>query len=129
MVAYLARRISEYTVKEIADHFPRSSVTVSEAIRKVEDLLQKDKTFAKQLELLIGNLIKRRKTKYRITEAWPYLPFGENAAVEQELLIPPPLRFGRTRSSNRCPSGTAQLPRWALQYRGINVDNGDHRNC
>ena len=73
MVAYLARRISEYTVKEIADHFLRSSVTVSEAIRKVEDLLQKGKTFANRLELLIGNLIKRRKTKYRITEAWPYL--------------------------------------------------------
>ena len=73
MAAYLARRISEYTVKEIVDHFLRSSATVSEAIRKVEDLLQKDKTFAKQLELLIGNLIKRRKIKYRITEAWPYL--------------------------------------------------------
>ena len=69
MAAYLARRISEYTVKEIADHFLRSSVTVSEAIRKVEDLLRKDDTFANRLELLIGNLIKRRKRKYRITEA------------------------------------------------------------
>ena len=69
MVAYLARRISEYTVKEIADPFRRSSVTVSDAIRKVEDLLQKDKTFANRLELLIGNLIKGSKRKYRITEA------------------------------------------------------------
>ncbi len=68
MVAYLARRISEYTVKEIADHFRRSSVTGSEATRKVEDLLRKDETFANRLELLIGNLIKRRKIKYRITE-------------------------------------------------------------
>ena len=68
-VAYLARRVSEYSVKEIADHFRRSSVTVSEAIRKVEDLLQKDRTFANRLELLIGKLIKGRKRKYRITEA------------------------------------------------------------
>jgi hypothetical protein len=42
----------------------------------------------------------------------PPLRSGENEAVEQELLISPPLRCGRTRSSNRCPSGTAQLPRW-----------------
>ncbi len=68
-VAYVARRVSEYSVKEIADHFRRSSVTVSEAIRKVEDLLQKDKGFATRLELLIGDLIKGRKRKYRITEA------------------------------------------------------------
>ena len=68
MVARLARRISKYTVKEIANPFRRNSVTVSEAIRKLEDLLQKDKTSANPLELLIGNLIKRRKTKYRNTE-------------------------------------------------------------
>jgi chromosomal replication initiation ATPase DnaA len=69
MVAYLARRISGYTVGEIADHFRRSSVTVSEAITQVEDLLRKDVTFAKVLEVLKENLIKGRKRKYRITEA------------------------------------------------------------
>ncbi len=68
-VAYLARRVSGYSVKEIGDHFRRSSVTISEAIRKVEDLLQKDKAFATRLELLIAKLIKGRKRKYRITEA------------------------------------------------------------
>ena len=36
MVAYLARRISTYTVREIADHFRRSSVTVSETIRRLK---------------------------------------------------------------------------------------------
>jgi hypothetical protein len=69
MVAYLARRISEYTVKETADQFLRSPVTASEAIMKVEDLLRKDRTFANRLELLIGNLIKRRKIKYQVGEA------------------------------------------------------------
>ena len=69
MVAYLARRISGYRVREIADHFRRSSVTVSEAITRVEDLLQKDTAFAKRLRILAENLIKGRKRKYRITEA------------------------------------------------------------
>ena len=69
MVAYLARRISEYTVREIADHFRRSSVTVSELITKVEDLLRKDTEFAAGLRILAENLIKGRKRKYRITEA------------------------------------------------------------
>jgi REP element-mobilizing transposase RayT len=69
MVAYLARRISGYRVREIADHFRRSSVTVSEAIAKVEDLLRKDIAFAKGLRILAENLIKGRKRKYRITEA------------------------------------------------------------
>jgi len=69
MVAYLARRISGYTVREIADHFRRSSVTVSEAIMKVEDQPRKDKAFATCLRNLAEDLIKERKRKYRITEA------------------------------------------------------------
>jgi hypothetical protein len=56
-------------VKEVADHFRRSPVTVSEAITKVEDLLRKDIAFAKESELLTENLIKGRKRKYRMTEA------------------------------------------------------------
>ena len=50
MLAYLARRISKYTVEGIANPFERISVTASDATRKVEDLLQKDKTFANQLD-------------------------------------------------------------------------------
>ena len=69
MVAYLARRISGYRVKEIADHFRRSSVAVSEAIMKIEDHLRDDTGFAKGVRILSQNLIKERKRKYRITEA------------------------------------------------------------
>jgi putative transposase len=47
MVPYLARRISRYTVREIADHLRRNSVTVSEAMTKVEEHLWKHKKFAK----------------------------------------------------------------------------------
>jgi chromosomal replication initiation ATPase DnaA len=68
-VACLARRISGYSVKEITDHFRRSSVTVSEAFAKVEELLRKDKRLAKELRFLTENLVKGRKRKYRITEA------------------------------------------------------------
>jgi REP element-mobilizing transposase RayT len=69
IVAYLARRISGYGVKEIADHFGRSPVTISEGIKKVEDLERRDKSFAKRLSLIIENMVKGRRRKYRITEA------------------------------------------------------------
>ena len=66
-MAYLARRVSEYSVKQIADHFRRSSVTVSEAIRKVEDLLQKDKAlvvFSKYPSPANGALDSLRKNRF-----------------------------------------------------------------
>jgi putative transposase len=69
MVAYLARGISGHSVQEVANHFRRSSVTVSEAITKVEERLRKDKAFARELKLLAENLIQGRKRKYRISEA------------------------------------------------------------
>jgi hypothetical protein len=56
-------------VKEIADHFGRSPVTISEGIKKVEDLQRRDKSFAKTLSLIVENVVKGRKRKYRITEA------------------------------------------------------------
>jgi hypothetical protein len=54
MAAYLARKISEYTLKKIADPSRRSSITGTEATRKVGDLLQKAKTFANRLDLPSG---------------------------------------------------------------------------
>ena len=69
LVAYLARRISGYMVKEIADHFQRSPVTIGEVIMKVEDLLKTHKSFEKGLKSMEENLVKGKKRKYRITEA------------------------------------------------------------
>ena len=68
-MAYLARRISGYMVKEIADHFQRSPVTIGEVIMKVEDLLKTHKSFEKGLKSMEENLVKGKKRKYRITEA------------------------------------------------------------
>jgi chromosomal replication initiation ATPase DnaA len=70
LVAYLARRISGYRVKEIADHFQRSPVTIGEGIMKVEDLLKRDKSSEKALKRMEENLVKGRKRKYRISVAW-----------------------------------------------------------
>jgi putative transposase len=69
VVGYLARRISGYGVKEIADHFGRSPATISEGIKKVEDLQRRDKSFAKTLSLIAEKVVKGKKRKYRITEA------------------------------------------------------------
>ena len=69
LVAYLAKTVSDYMVKEIADHFKRSPATIGEAIMKVEDLLGKDKRFGKMLTFMGKNLIKGRKRKYRISVA------------------------------------------------------------
>jgi hypothetical protein len=69
LVGYLARRISGYGVEEIAAHFGRSPQTMSEGIKKVEDLQRRDKLFAKRLSLMLENVVKRGKRRYRITEA------------------------------------------------------------
>ena len=85
-MAYLARNIAGYTVRKIADLFRRSSVTVTEAITKVENPLRKDKTIAEELKLLAENLIKGRKRKYRMTQAYP-----SNAIIIQLSQPSPPL--------------------------------------
>jgi len=69
IVGYLARRVSGYGVKEIADHFGRSPVTMCEGMKKVEDLERRNKSFAKTLSLIVENVVKGRRRKYRITEA------------------------------------------------------------
>jgi len=69
LVAYLARKISGYMVKEIADHFQRRPVTIGEAIMKVEDLLKTDKSFEKALKSMEENLVEGRKRKYRVSVA------------------------------------------------------------
>jgi hypothetical protein len=69
LVAYLARKISGYMVKEIADHYRRSPVTIGEAIIKVEDLLRRDRSFERALKRMRENLVKGRKRKYRVSVA------------------------------------------------------------
>jgi len=58
-------------VKEIADYFRRSPVTIGEGIMKVEDLLRKDQLFEKELQRMRENLVKGKKRKYRVFVVWP----------------------------------------------------------
>jgi hypothetical protein len=69
LVAYLARKVSGYLVKDIAEHFRRKPVTISQAIIKMENLIQKDKKIEKMVKYMERNLIKNKKKKYLITTA------------------------------------------------------------
>jgi chromosomal replication initiation ATPase DnaA len=69
IVAYLARVMSGYTVKEIGGHFRRSPVTIGEAIIKVEDQLGRDRAFAKALTRMRNKLVEGRKRKNRVSVA------------------------------------------------------------
>jgi hypothetical protein len=60
LVAHLAKTVSDYMVKEIADHFKRSPVTIGERIIKVEDLLGKDKRSGNTLTFMGENLMRAK---------------------------------------------------------------------
>jgi hypothetical protein len=71
VVGYLARRRADYTVKEIADHFRRSAVTIGEGMMKVEGLVRRDKSFEKSVKSVEEKVIRGRKRKYRVSVACP----------------------------------------------------------
>ncbi len=69
IVAYLARGLGGWMVKEIAEHFRRSPMRISQTIIEVEGRLREDRSFRKMVEKLEKDLIKQRKRKYFITIA------------------------------------------------------------
>ena len=69
VVAYLARKVSGYLVKDIDQHFRREPMTVSQGIIKLEDLIQRDKDLEKTVESLESTLKKKGRKKYLITIA------------------------------------------------------------
>jgi putative transposase len=69
IVAYLARKLVGSLVKDIARHFQREPMTISEAIIKIESLMEKDMVLARRIEDMRNNLMKRSKKKYLITVA------------------------------------------------------------
>jgi REP element-mobilizing transposase RayT len=69
MVAYLARVLSGYRVAEVARHFQRSPMRISQAIIQFEDNLREDERLRKRIENLKEDLIKKGKKKYFITIA------------------------------------------------------------
>jgi len=69
LVAYLARKLAGFRVKEIAQHFKREPMTISLGVKKVEKLLHRDKDFSKRVEIMEMNLKEKSKKKYFITIA------------------------------------------------------------
>jgi hypothetical protein len=69
IVAYLARVVSGSMIKDVARHFRRSPMVMSQACLKIEGQLGKDGGLREMIEKLKTNLIQRAKKKYLITIA------------------------------------------------------------
>ena len=69
LVAYLARKLSGYLVKDIAQYFGREPMTISRGVIRVEDLLRRDRDLAKRVGLVEKKLVWKRRRKYFITHA------------------------------------------------------------
>ena len=69
MVAYLARGLSGYMIKEVAEHFRRSPMRISQSIIELENGLRKDEFLRAMIEKLKEDLSKKGKKKYFITIA------------------------------------------------------------
>jgi putative transposase len=68
-VAYLARKLAGKMVKDIAEHFQRSPIRMSQAIIEIETRLRKDESLRKTVGQLEEGLRKQSKKKYFITIA------------------------------------------------------------
>jgi hypothetical protein len=69
IVANLARVVSERMVKDVARHFRRSPMVMSQAGIRMEGKLGKDQDLREMIEKLKTDLIQKAKKKYFITIA------------------------------------------------------------
>jgi hypothetical protein len=69
MVAYLARVLAGQRVKDIAEHFQRSPMRISQAITEFENKLRGDDSLRKIMDTLKKDLRKFARKKYFITIA------------------------------------------------------------
>jgi hypothetical protein len=60
-------------VMDVAQHFQRSPMRISQAIIQLENKIPKDKHLTKTIEKLKEDLIKKGKEKYFITIARPLI--------------------------------------------------------
>jgi len=73
MVAYLSRVISDHRVRDIAQHFQRSTMAMNQGIIKFENRFRQDKHLREIIKKLKEGLIKKGKRKYFITIACPHI--------------------------------------------------------
>jgi hypothetical protein len=69
LVAYLARKLSGYLVKDVARYFRREGAMISQGMMKVENLLRTDEDLAGRVEIIERVLIGNRKKRYFVTNA------------------------------------------------------------
>jgi len=69
IVAYLARVVSGWMIKDVGRHFRRSPMVMSQACIKIEGQLRKDLEFREMIEKLKMDLTQKAKKKYLITIA------------------------------------------------------------
>ena len=69
LAANLARKLAGCMVKDIARHFQREPMTISQGIIKVEQLIHNDIVLKKTLEAVERELTKEGKINYLITIA------------------------------------------------------------
>ena len=69
IVAHLARVVSGSMIKDVARHFRRSPMVMSQACIKIEGQLGKDLEFREMIEKLKTDLTQKAKKKYLITIA------------------------------------------------------------
>jgi CRISPR/Cas system CSM-associated protein Csm4 (group 5 of RAMP superfamily) len=69
MVAYLARVLAGQRIKDIAEHFQRSPMRISQAIIEFENRLRGDDSLRKMTDKLKEDLRKLVKKKYFVTIA------------------------------------------------------------
>jgi len=75
MVAYLSRVVSGHMVMDVAQHFQRSPMRISQAIIQLENKISKDKHLMETIVRLKEDLTKKGKKKYFIQ----HLPAGYSA--------------------------------------------------
>ena len=69
MAAFLARVLSNYLVKDVAQHFGRSPITISQGAIKFEEGLCNDGALREMIEVIKADLVRIGKRKYNITIA------------------------------------------------------------
>jgi len=61
IVGYLARRLTGYSLKSVAEHFGRDPVAISQGVGKLETRLREDEKLESRITGLAENLAKRKK--------------------------------------------------------------------
>jgi putative transposase len=68
--AYLGRKLCGYSIVDMARHFERDPVVISQQVEKAERLMLEDGKLAKRIDRVEKELIRGRKKKYFVTNAW-----------------------------------------------------------